>query len=426
MSDKYKTNSVDLETLKISGSFGSYDALDSFVEFEIEESMDADSMICNMTFLDAADISNKIDFDGTESIEFKFASPGDREVDLEFTIFKHSVQMDPNGGNAKAVTVYGVTPEHYTQAMIDVNQSFNGPLNKFADKVFSKLRTKRKMETHDTTGSVKTIVPGFTPFEAMSFLANRSYDSSFKSCAFKFYETIDGYHFKNIEKVISEGKPKAITYQYNPNANVKVDDKRIQFTISKINIEANNDVMAKIKSGMYASEAKEIDLINQTIIKKEFYGKQDFDEFEHLDDDAMSLDSKLLLSKIDNEINTSFWLMKNIDKQEEETHFTQIIPSRLFYLSSLEQVKTRIGIPGNSDISPGQIINLDMAELTAKTEFREQEGKITGNYLVTKVTHLIKRGNYQSVVEMCKDSYKSNVRNPHKNVVSKRKPRATI
>tara|TARA_R110001632_G_scaffold91100_2_gene195444 strand:- start:1369 stop:2649 length:1281 start_codon:yes stop_codon:yes gene_type:complete len=426
MVDKYKTNSVNLETLKISGTFGSYDALDSFTGFEIEESMNADSMVCNMTFIDAADISNKIDFDGTESVTIKFSSPGNREVDLEFTIFKHTVQLDPNGGSAKAVTLYGVTPEHYTQALIDINQSFNGPLNKFADTIFSKLRTKRKLETHDTTGIVKTIVPGFTPFESMSFLANRSYDSSFKSCAFKFYETIDGYHFKNVEKVISEEKPKAITYQYNPNANVKVDDKRIQFIISKIDVQANNDVMQKIKSGMYASEAKEIDLINQTVIKKEFYGKEEFDEFEHLDDDAMSLDSKLLLSKLDKGINTSFWLMKNIDNQEEETHFTQIIPGRLFYLSSLEQVKARMGIPGNSDLSPGKVINLDMAEVTAKTEFREQEAKITGNYLVTKVTHLVERGNYQSVVEMCKDSYRSNVRRPHKHVVSTRKPRATI
>ena len=425
MSDKYKTNSVDLETLKISGNFGSFDALDSFVEFEIEESMDADSMICNMTFLDAADISNKIDFDGTETLNIKFMSPGNREIDLDFVIFKHIITPDPDGGSAKGVTVYGVTSEHYTQAVMDINQSFNGKISKFVDTIFGKLKTKRKIEIDETTGSVKTIVPGLTPFESMSFLANRSYDSAFKSCAYKFYETVDGYKFKNVEKVISENKPKAITYTYNPDANVKNDDKQIQFTIQMLNIDAKNDVMAKIKNGMYASEAKEIDLINQTIIKREFFGKEEFDEFEHLDQDSMSLDSKLLLSKIKN-INTSFWLMKNIDNPEEETNFTQIVPNRLFYLNSLSQVKAKMGIPGNSDLSPGSIIQLDMAEVTAKTEFREQEAKITGNYLVTKTTHVVSRGKYQVSVEMCKDSYRSNVRKPHKNVVSKRKARGSI
>ena len=425
MSVKYKPNSVELDTLKITGTFGAYDVLDAYTDFEIEESMDADSVICNMTFLDAADITNKINFDGTESLLIKFESPGQREIDLEFIIFKHIIKYDPNGGSAKAVTVYGVTPEHYTQSVMDINQSFNGPISKFAETVFSKIRTKRKLDLHETTGSVKTIVPGLTPFEAMSFLTNRSYDSSFKSSAFKFYETIDGFHFKNVEKVISDGKSKAITYMYNPNANIKNDAKNMQFNISLIKIDANNDVMSKIKSGMYASEAKEIDLINQTIIKREFFGRDEFDEFEHLDQDSMSLDSKLLLSKI-KEINTSFWLMKNIDNPKEETHFTQIVPNRLFYLSSLNQVKATIGIPGNSDLSPGAIINLDMAEVTAKTEFREQEGKITGNYLVTRVNHIVSKGSYQASVDMCKDSYRSNVRQPFKHVVSKRKPRATI
>ena len=36
MVDKYKTNSVDLETLKISGTFGSYDALDSLLDLKLK------------------------------------------------------------------------------------------------------------------------------------------------------------------------------------------------------------------------------------------------------------------------------------------------------------------------------------------------------------------------------------------------------
>ena len=109
-----------------------------------------------------------------------------------------------------------------------------------------------------------------------------------------------------------------------------------------------------------------------------------------------------------------------------KTNFTQIIPRRLYYLSALEQIKAKIGIPGNSDLSPGKVINLDMAEVSARQEGREQEGKITGNYLVTRVFHLVERGSYQNSVEMCKDSFRSNVRNPKKNIVSKRTARATI
>ena len=53
---------------------------------------------------------------------------------------------------------------------------------------------------------------------------------------------------------------------------------------------------------------------------------------------------------------------------------------------------------------------------------KEPEEKISGNYVITKVTHLLEKSRgYTQAVEMCKDSFRSNVRNPHKNVVSTRK-----
>jgi|TARA_R110000764_G_scaffold197783_2_gene283031 hypothetical protein len=106
----------------------------------------------------------------------------------------------------------------------------------------------------------------------------------------------------------------------------------------------------------------------------------------------------------------------------EESNFTEIIPRRMYYLSALQQVRCKLGIPGNSDLGVGKVVHLDILEMTARTENREPEGKISGNYLVTKVTHLLEKGKgYTQAVEMCKESYRSNVRYPHKNVVSKRK-----
>ena len=51
MADKYKNNSIDLETIEIKFNGGAYNALDSYVNFEIEESMDADSINCNLSWL---------------------------------------------------------------------------------------------------------------------------------------------------------------------------------------------------------------------------------------------------------------------------------------------------------------------------------------------------------------------------------------
>ena len=422
MAKKYKLNSVEIERIDLKFEGGKYDMLDSYVSLRIDEDIDSGSLQMNVSFLDAADIANKIDFDGTERIDVKFSSPGQREIEIEFQVYKDMITPAPDNGASKVVTLFGVTPEHYTQANIDINQSFRGPINKFAETIFAKLGSKRSFTTDPTAGTLLTIVPGMTPFESMEFLAARSYDSNFKSSAFKFYEDMDGYNFRNIESLITDGKADPLVYRQSPTAAIDNVSEGQQFDIQHLEIDTGKDVMSKVKSGMYASEAKEIDLINQTIIESTFLMREQFDEFEHLDDDAMSIDSKNALHKHLQTVNTSYWLVRNIDSYKEEPNFTEIIPRRMFYLSSLEQVRCKIGVPGNSDLGVGKVIHLDILEQTARTKTREPEEKISGNYVITKVTHLIEKSRgYTQAVEMCKESYRSNVRNPHKNVVSKRK-----
>ena len=77
-------------------------------------------------------------------------------------------------------------------------------------------------------------------------------------------------------------------------------------------------------------------------------------------------------------------------------------------------------IPGHSSLSPGQVFKIDMLEVTSKTKGKEQAAKISGNYFVTDVQHIITQEGYNCIVKGCKDSYRSNIPNPEKNIVSKR------
>jgi|TARA_R110000744_G_scaffold291674_1_gene402276 hypothetical protein len=418
---------INLSTINIEyGSAGRKFSIEtSWNNIHIDEDIDQNAMAMKVTFLDATDIYNKIDFDGTELLNIKFSTLGDREVDAQFRIYQTDIHPDPEGGSAKGVTLYGVSEEHFLSAVTDINQSYREDISSFAQIVFDKLNKKyrygkktKKLIRHETTGRNVTIIPGMTPFESMDFLASRAYDSSYRSSAFKFFETFDGYHFANIERLIAENKKDAIEY-------LQIQDAKTQEPqwnhIEALNFEVAKDSMHKIKSGMYASEAHEIDLINQKVVTSSFLLGDNFDEYEHLDKDAMSLESKVFILNSLQNINTSYWLFRNIGTTEKETNFVDIIPRRMYYLSALEQVKMSAILPGNSNLSPGKIINLNMLEQTAKTDNKQQEGKITGNYFITSVAHIITREKYMCQVSGCKESYRSNVKNKFKNIVSQRK-----
>ena len=60
----------------------------------------------------------------------------------------------------------------------------------------------------------------------------------------------------------------------------------------------------------------------------------------------------------------------------------------------LSQVETRIVVPGNSNLRVGKVVDLDILELAAN-EDKEQEPKVSGKYLITRLAHTLDRGTYR-------------------------------
>ena len=118
-------NSVKLTKCQLNFKEDKHDLLPDQLKIQIDESIENNSLRCHILFLDAANLYNKIDFDGTETVNIDFATLGDREVSSTFRIYKTDVQPDPNGGNSQAVHLHGVSAEHFTSAIIDVNQSLS-------------------------------------------------------------------------------------------------------------------------------------------------------------------------------------------------------------------------------------------------------------------------------------------------------------
>jgi len=397
---------------------GTVNLTDSFTNILIEEDLFKPSLSCTLTLIDATDSLGVVDFDGTETfkITFKSLREDDEEISLTFRVYKVNIEISEEKSDIKLYNLHCVTPEHYTQAIMDINQSFTVPIHEAVESVFGRLGSERKLETHKCTGTYTYIVPGMTPFETFEFLQRRAYDSKFRSSLFTFYEDADGYHFKNIERLIGENKKDAIPYRYSPNANMTTEDNDPMTNIEGLKIEANKDVLKKIKSGAYANAAKELDLINQRVNVSTVQVKEDFITFEHLDDAAMSLDSKAIIDESLNVINSTQWLNKT---NEEDDKRAILIPRRKFYFDCLSQVETQIVVPGNSNLRVGKVLDLDILELAAN-EDKGQEPKVSGKYLVTRLMHDLGQGSYRCSMILNKESYNANVEDLTKNIVVKK------
>lgn len=404
-----------LEKIEITYAKGKVDVSDAFTGISITEDLFSPSVACTLDVFDGVDSLGPVDFDGTETFKlvFKGLKESDRIIDISFRIFKVDINVSPEKSDIKVYRLHGVTPEHITQATMDINQSFKMPVNKAVENIFSKLGTDRKLETHDTTGSYTYIVPGMTPFESMEFLQRRAYDSRYRASLFLFYEDVEGYKFKNLERLIDENRNDAIEYRYSPVGNLNVDGDTNR-NIEHLEIKSNKDILKKIKSGAYANAVREIDLVNQKVNSNEVQVREDFKTFVHLDRAAMSLDSKAIIDESLNIINSTTWINRVSDQDDKRSN---LIPRRKFYFDCLSQVETRVVVPGNSNVSVGKVVDIDMLELAGKTENKSQEPKVSGRYLVTQVKHLLGRGSYRTNLLLNKESYNANVEDLSKNIV---------
>ena len=77
---------------------------------------------------------------------------------------------------------------------------------------------------------------------------------------FFFYETLDGYNFRSIEKLLEQDLVTEPVRYEKPDRPVEDDP----FRILKNNLNFSNDIGMNLRMGMYANKTIYVDIANQT------------------------------------------------------------------------------------------------------------------------------------------------------------------
>ena len=96
------------------------------------------------------------------------------------------------------------------------------------------------------------------PFDTIQWLCSKT-QSSKESFGFLFFENLDGYHFRSIEKLI---KQDALTYEQT-NDPFQNGEEAI---ILQNKLNQSNNVGMNCRMGMYANKTIFIDIENQSVV----------------------------------------------------------------------------------------------------------------------------------------------------------------
>jgi hypothetical protein len=283
------------------------------------------------------------------------------------------------------------------------------------------IRGNRSFFVQPTVGLHDWIIPRYTPFEAMYFLASRSYSENSASCSYRFFETLDGYYFVTdeflIERSVNAGEnddKRVIPLKYDPFVSKDPRNSIDQIiTLETFQNQKRVDSGEDLFSGGYYNIVTEIDLLRRSIVLEEFQYTRDanFVDMTGQRTDGTSTIHTLeyMESTFTRENAKEFILFRDYTRAGDlpseingEQYIARIVKNRVAYNHHLNNTAVSATIKGRFDIVAGDIVSLEIPEFTNREGDKERNKQLSGNYLVHTVVQEMEHEVLNTIMKLVK------------------------
>jgi hypothetical protein len=294
-----------------------------------------------------------------------------------------------------------------------------------------------------TFGLVDIVIPNYSPLQAINYftMLSQTVDAPHES-NFLFFETLDGFHFTSIAKLIKNGVPNATGInklgkpvkvfdvaagQVSTAPTVDVDT--MMNAINRIHQIQSFDLLFDIAAGTLRSRMVSFDFVARTVSKDKEGDSRYTDSFgqtTHLDkfpvyphnfDLTVSNNVRLFTFPTNLQSTQSPYIKANDPMSEQRLHEAVVLRNR--QIREIQHLQNLLELPGQPDLRAGSVVVVNypstmvLEDKTDETINSSRQSNPTpfysGPHLVTSVHHIITtKGtgswDYRMNVKVCKDS----------------------
>jgi len=403
-------NQLVVKNISILSSSGRYvDVSYLFEQITIKESMAMPAMNGSLTLTDDNDHYETVPFIGQEMLLIEFETL-DSTYSLVFRIYKIS-NIEKTNQRRSRYTLFFVSDEMIRNEKQRVNGSFANM--KYSDMVELVLKdtisTSKDLAIAESLNDANYIAPNVRPFRMINHVLRKAVASSTKTSNYVFFEDRRGYIASPMNGFIAK-EPK-YEYQYNDSFQNASSESSNIFSIQKIDIRRQSDALNLMQRGFFASQLHSIDLLQRKIDVYDYDYFTVFDEINHLNPNPLFIPKE----EFDTEGQQYFTYSDETiaDNEYVSARDANIIPDlssefrtkRMIQNMSFANYVINMSIMGNILLFVGDVVRINMnSSFNKKSETPHR--MISGNSMVTAITHNINSGNqYNQSVELVKDSY---------------------
>lgn len=407
----------------------------------IYEDIFSNFMTCELAILDQNGFFlNRLRTDETIVIKFKTPDIGGKSFEPRLHYF-YLYKIDSIAIIDKPPGAYyilkGISFEYFYNSLRTFSKAYKGKTSEIVKDIYTEFLEAKSEKTikksikfgRPTKNDMKFTFPYVNAVDAINHLASVSVDSvNPEICNYVFFEDKDGFNFISITEMIE--KPKRV-HKYTTSRTMLFPfyefDKHYDKTIS-VNPIRTPDKIVDTLDGVYGEYFAEYDLLyksytpffNNTVRGQgSTEGKRYLDIFPK----TKHLNPLPLLNK-DNEVFkyplgrnricfTNHALHSEEKKLEQnqtewklyQTHEQEYSFQRRSLMQQINSFTVEVSVPGNSDITVGDIFDLDTVIYRVSDQYKDKY--LSGKYLVTAVNHAFTTDSYVTVVTVSRDSIKS-------------------
>lgn len=356
---------------------------------------------------------------GDEFVKIQVATPSlpiEDTYAAEFFIYKISDRFK-TAEREVAYIIHFMSKEGLVDANKKISKTYSGKISDIASKVIKDadaMETPKKSNIEPTANSTKYTSNFWSPIENLMYLTGTAVNQN-KSPSYVFFETKYGLNFVSLDSLYSLPiKQEFVWDQYSQDIsslggstrNITEDYKRI-LQISTPDVV---DYLDRATNGMYASRVVHYDLTTKIYTSKNYIAKEQFSKGNHLN--PYSVISNDFVGRPNSLIINEHKYYASYTGTGDVTN-AKVVQHRTSLLKQAEAFKLEITVPGRTDYSAGQKVNLKLYKMAQLQEDTTPEDFIdkmySGNYLIGAINHHITKETHECRMQLIKDSFMLNL-----------------
>jgi hypothetical protein len=426
--DKWsKPGDIVIETIELISCSGfKMNVREQLASVVIYEDLFSNTLSGYITIIDALNLSKHMPIIGNETVKLVFTTPGienqpRKKISLSLKVYKVSSREKVGGSqNQVLVSLEFVGEEFFFNSGSKLSKSYSSqPYSDMVKSIFYDYilpnneidrneiteSGKPKLIIFDTFGMKSLVIPNWSPFYTINYLANKSiYSGNIEMCDYVFYQNLEGsYVFMPISYMKS--LPTCANYKHVPADHSA--GKLMQDNATRITITNFGDKLRDFSTGTYGSLLTTFDTTYKKIEYDIFSYRKKFDDQVHVSNHPIIPKTNEGFS--DKILAHRKFLPKHSYKYDDivdNESYLDFSLNRHSLMNQIGGIGIELEAPGDSRRRAGDVVQVEIVsqeDTAKKTEWRDTY--LSGRYLISRIAHHIGRNDYNMVLTLTKDSY---------------------